>query len=481
MNYDAGMKNVVTATLRAGHFCKRRLCNDRGVAALYTAVVCMLILASFSLIYDVARISEDKMQLQNAVDAAALEYATWQARGMNTVQNLNQEIYNLDSTVITMYMVSAVLTYAAQPLKAFAYVGAALEFFSAGLLYGGGYVHHVIGVGFLQSLRHFYAYGTNILAYIGANEVARLNGADPLFSTHVFSCSAGGSNFVEKNVNKLASLVDSGLSSMRVLCIPASVDTFMKLPLELEKGTGLPLNIFFPPDMNELVDLGVDISSEFEFSENYDRNNSTVSPSQGDEEDQGRLAEKQSELIKESYDTGIGDRFTGLPADVCDLLFDSIISTAFAMFMVPAVKMNTFTFFLKWEHFTWCDNYYRSVEKYRQAGKTSLPPVLVIGRKSSNVGLLSRYFLQAKATVPVTAYAVARCEGGNVVAYVDNFSCLRAADTNTKPRDSSHGVSASAVLVPFSTYSEAFHNEIEPDSEIREGDFLDFLNGILLH
>jgi hypothetical protein len=420
----------------------RRLGNDRGVAMLYTAVITMFILALFSLIHDVGRISEDKMQMQGAADAAALEFATWQARGMNTVQNLNQEMYDIDNLVITMYCSAALLSYASQPLKGFFGVGYILEGVSAGLFYGGVYLHHVIGVGMLQTLRHFYAYGSNILAYLAANEIAALNGADPILPDMKNLVGGRGGKLGEM----IADLINLVMQKIHVICVPTTLDTMFTLPLKIEEGKNLPLNISVPKNKTP-----PDVE--------YDHENATS--------DAGLPgAEDRKKEIKDAKKTDYSESV----ADEIDYSLDTIVSIALAAIMAPAVKANTFTCFLNWDFFTWSDNYYRSSDKYNDAGYTSLPPVVAVVCKKQNPGLISRYLLQANSPIPVMAYAVARCEGGNVVAY--------CGDSNSTYRDGTHGVSASAVLVPFSKISEVWAEQSN-SSEI--SGFMEFMNSVFLH
>lgn len=120
--------------------------------------------------------------------------------------------------------------------------------------------------------------------------------------------------------------------------------------------------------------------------------------------------------------------------------------------------------------FTWQDSYFRSIESYATSGHTSLPPVLAVVRKNRNPGLISQYLLDAKSSIPVMAYAVARCEGGNVVAYHKN--------SETDRRWVDHGVAASAVLVPFSKISEVWQEQ-DPAADILN--IMQFMNGIFLH
>ena len=72
-------------------FGARRLNDDRGSVGILVALVMFFVMGMLAMTYNTARLSTEKMRLQNAADAAALEHAAWQARGMNIVQNLNNE------------------------------------------------------------------------------------------------------------------------------------------------------------------------------------------------------------------------------------------------------------------------------------------------------------------------------------------------------------------------------------------------------
>ncbi len=469
------MKAFVVTNLSRLRWC-RRLSNDRGVAMLYTAVICMFILAVFSLIYDVARISEDKIQMQNAADAAALEFATWQARGMNTVQNLNQEIFNLDTAVLTMYLTAAGAVYAGTA-AAILTKGAALplknacDIFAAFLMYGGIYVHHVVGIGMLQSLRHFYAYGTNVLAIISANEIATMNRADPILPEISFNVPSNAPALMQNIMNIIYGQLNAELKTYSVLCIPFSHETLFTLPLELKEGKNIPLNLTGVLNPELLVDapqlikdLIYDIRTIITLS--YQAYN------QGEDQSDVRvqISQIQNLLIElQKQELNI------LDPDRLDLILDTLINSVLGFIMSKSIILNPYTTITLplggWEIFTWQDSYYRSIAKYNAPGKTSLAPVLAVVRKKQNPGLMSRYLLKAELPISVTAYAVARCEGGNVVAH------YKANDS--MHRSESHGVSASAVLVPFSKISEVLLQEQEDSQEI--SGVMKLLNSIFLH
>jgi len=149
----------------------------------YAAVVSFFVLALFSLVYDVGRVSETKMQMQNAADAAALEMAAWQARGMNVVQNINDEIYDVDTGVLGGYIVAAALSTAGSAIMTGTpdpftkIVGFVCWGASASLAYGGKMLHLAAVDVCLKPLRLIYANGSVAIGYMGANDAAVTNGA----------------------------------------------------------------------------------------------------------------------------------------------------------------------------------------------------------------------------------------------------------------------------------------------------------------
>ena len=92
----------------------RRLGSDeRGVVFVYGAVIIFIALTIFGMTFDSMRYIEKKIISQNAADAAALEMAAWQARGLNVVQEINSDIYQIDTviweTMNIMYTVAEIV------------------------------------------------------------------------------------------------------------------------------------------------------------------------------------------------------------------------------------------------------------------------------------------------------------------------------------------------------------------------------------
>ena len=70
-----------------------RLASERGSVGVVMALVIFVVMGMMTMTWNTAQLSKAKMRLQNAADSAALAHAVWQARGMNAVQNINDEMY----------------------------------------------------------------------------------------------------------------------------------------------------------------------------------------------------------------------------------------------------------------------------------------------------------------------------------------------------------------------------------------------------
>lgn len=177
-----GMKSIYLRRLfRLGE-------DDRGAVFWFGLVILFMALAVFSMTYDTSRFIEKKMIAQNAADAAALEMAVWQSRGLNMIQEINNDIYEIDAiiqtSVITLSGVLAALNTAIgasivvpaahQALKQFKKWGfipickALLTLLKT---------MRTVTVRGLKFVRKFYVYGANTMGYLGALEAAASNGA----------------------------------------------------------------------------------------------------------------------------------------------------------------------------------------------------------------------------------------------------------------------------------------------------------------
>lgn len=171
-------------TLRLG----RRLRGERGSVGALMALVMFFVCGMLTMTWNTYVLSREKMRLQDAVDAAALEHATWQARGMNCLQNLNDEGYDALTTAIAGYTLSGVLVATAQAVTAIPILGPILN----AALVGASVITTAactwtleVVLAFIKVAQKFWQYGTGVLAYLAAQEVAAYNGATGLIAHFV--------------------------------------------------------------------------------------------------------------------------------------------------------------------------------------------------------------------------------------------------------------------------------------------------------
>ena len=86
---------------------KGRLASERGSVGVIVAFVIFVVMGMLTMTWNTAELSKAKMRLQNAADSAALAHAVWQARGMNAVQNINDEMYEALSLASKLRAISA--------------------------------------------------------------------------------------------------------------------------------------------------------------------------------------------------------------------------------------------------------------------------------------------------------------------------------------------------------------------------------------
>ena len=174
----------VMRTMRA------RLASDRGSVGVVMALVVFLVLGMLTMTWNTAQLSKAKMRLQNAADSAALAHAVWQARGMNAVQNINDEMYEALSLAVKLRNVAKVVEPIALFLDAASntpFIGMVLKGFAIamhtiGILTGGtgGWLATRICKYFLKYIAKLYAWGSSLLGVVNAQKLASQNEADPL-------------------------------------------------------------------------------------------------------------------------------------------------------------------------------------------------------------------------------------------------------------------------------------------------------------
>ncbi len=214
---------------------KRLHSDENGVALIYAAIISFLILAFCSMIWDTAKMSETKMQTQNAADAAALEMAAWQARGMNMVQALNEDIYDTDNMLGYTYGALAGL----ETLAKLAYIvgaGKAAEIALAVPIYAAWATHAVMVNLFMKPLRFVYANGSILIGYIAANNAAKVNGAPGIFTALLPDKSSG--NILWDGVVKVLRPL---FKEFTAVGIPTATGSILTLPLAAKHDKSYPL------------------------------------------------------------------------------------------------------------------------------------------------------------------------------------------------------------------------------------------------
>ena len=168
---------------------RKRIASEDGSVGVVVALFVFFALGLLSMTWNTAQLSKEKMRLQNAADAAALAHATWQARGMNAVQNLNDEMYSSLDTALFLRTASAFFEGFAQGVDAlsngpwgFILKPLALAMHLVGTLMGAvsGHLSHNICEKFLKWIAKFFAKGSALLGIWDAQQLAALNDADPL-------------------------------------------------------------------------------------------------------------------------------------------------------------------------------------------------------------------------------------------------------------------------------------------------------------
>ena len=174
---------------RLGMF-RARLMDESGHVGVLMAMVIFVVLGSLMMTWNTAQLSKEKMRLQNAADAAALGFCSWQARGMNTVQNINDEMFVALKIATKLLNVAGPMEITAQIMEkgaAIPFIGpilkaAAQAFHIIAAITGGisGLLANRICPWILKPLGYFYAYGSCAFGYWGAEQLAAKNRADPL-------------------------------------------------------------------------------------------------------------------------------------------------------------------------------------------------------------------------------------------------------------------------------------------------------------
>ena len=169
---------------------RARLASEQGSVGVVVALVIFLVLGMLTMTWNTAQLSKAKMRLQNAADSAALAHAIWQARGMNAVQNINDEMYEALSLAVKLRSVAKVIepialgfdAASAAPFVGVIFKGIAIAMHTIGVLTGGsgGWLAARVCKIFLKHIAMFYAWGSSAMGIWNAQLLAAQNEADPL-------------------------------------------------------------------------------------------------------------------------------------------------------------------------------------------------------------------------------------------------------------------------------------------------------------
>lgn len=169
---------------------RRRLADESGHVGILMALAIFVVVGMLMMTWNTANLSKEKMRLQNAADSAALGFCTWQARGMNTVQNLNDEMYvalSLAEKLLNIAVPVESAAFVLENARGIPFLGpvlwaAAQAMHIIAMLTGGmsGWLASRICPWILRPLSFFYAYGSTALGWWGAEQLAAKNRADPL-------------------------------------------------------------------------------------------------------------------------------------------------------------------------------------------------------------------------------------------------------------------------------------------------------------
>ena len=169
---------------------KGRLASERGSVGVIVAFVIFVVMGMLTMTWNTAELSKAKMRLQNAADSAALAHAVWQARGMNAVQNINDEMYEALSLAVKLRTIAAVFEGIATgfevaanlPVVGPVFRGLAIAMHTVGVITGGpaGWMTARICKLFLKYIQMAYVYGSSAFGLWNAQQLAAQNEADPL-------------------------------------------------------------------------------------------------------------------------------------------------------------------------------------------------------------------------------------------------------------------------------------------------------------
>lgn len=162
---------------------RKRLFSDHGTMGFVMALFLFFGCGMITCTWNTYLLSKEKMRIQAAADAAALEHALWQARAMNLIQDLNNEIYDACHIAQIIYGIAGGVRLIGRGVSAIPFYGwfvwgPRLRKAAEILEKIAKYIKKTL-VGFMVGLRTFYKYSPAI-GYVSAQQMAKFNGAKAL-------------------------------------------------------------------------------------------------------------------------------------------------------------------------------------------------------------------------------------------------------------------------------------------------------------
>jgi hypothetical protein len=174
------MKHINTLSQMRGKLAgiPRKLHRDQdGQMILLAAVFLFILVMALAVPIRLSVSVRQKIQAQNAVDAAAITGGIWQLRGLNVVQGMNDLMFLMDSLALTGLTAGAILG----PCTAIPLVGQSFVLAAGNIALAVGTVSHFGAQFVISPLRDIVAHGWSVLCYIGASESAKANEASKIF------------------------------------------------------------------------------------------------------------------------------------------------------------------------------------------------------------------------------------------------------------------------------------------------------------
>lgn len=195
--------------------CRRFHRDDDGNAMIFVVLVLFTLVCFFVFTIHVGQRFTNKVEMQNAADAAAISGAVWKARGFNMISILNVSMSECLALIIMFMAFDSTVEYTkttALPLskETAEDCGYYCRAWSVCLSIQEAFLNSVL-VNLNQAMKKFWespkilwelmkalktlsntvSYITNVMSYLDASTIAKRNGADPLFETSLSNTMFG--------------------------------------------------------------------------------------------------------------------------------------------------------------------------------------------------------------------------------------------------------------------------------------------------